>query len=102
MFDNFKELIGFNEKVYTELKRLVYEVLKEKIEDVVIAKYLKNAQFSELLLIHDTKDKIISFSSSVNINKAIPNSTLVDFTKIGHYRMLWNDDVLKTTLNFLK
>lgn len=102
VFDNFKKMIGFNEKVYVELKAFVYEMIKEQIENVVIAKYLTKAQFNKLLLIHDTEDKIISYSSSVKIYKTIPNSTLKSFTKIGHYRMLWNDDVLNTTMIFLK
>lgn len=101
VFKDFKVMIGFNDKVYQELLKIVHEVFNEKIDNIVIEKHLKNANFNELLLIHDTKDKIISFSNSVAINKAIPNSTLVDFTKIGHYRMLWNEDVLNTTLDFL-
>ena len=29
------------------------------------------------------------------------NTRLIKYSKIGHYKMLWNDNVLEDTVNFL-
>jgi len=102
VFIDFRKLIGFNNKVYKGLLQVVKQVFGKDINDIVIADYLKTARFNQLLLIHDTKDKVIKFKNSQKINQEVENTQLVEFTKIGHYRMLWNEDVLNTTLNFLK
>lgn len=102
VFVDYQNLIGFSDKVYKELKKEAKSIINIDLSEVIVAEYLKKANFNELLLIHDTEDKIINFSNAEEINAAIPNSSIKQFSKIGHYRMLWNEDVLKTTVKFLK
>ena len=102
VFVDFRKLIGFNNTVYKELLKVVKEVFGKDISEIVIADYLKSAEFNQLLLIHDTKDKVISFKNSERINDEVAKTQLIPFIKIGHYRMLWHEEVLNTTLIFLK
>jgi pimeloyl-ACP methyl ester carboxylesterase len=56
-----------------------------------------------LLLIHDEYDKIIPFKNSEEIKKMnMENTQLIKYSKIGHYKMLWNDKVVEDTIHFLK
>jgi pimeloyl-ACP methyl ester carboxylesterase len=57
----------------------------------------------KLTLIHDRKDKIVPIISSVDIkNNAQMPSELIDLERLGHYRMLWNDEVFTHVLGVLQ
>jgi hypothetical protein len=56
-----------------------------------------------LLLIHDEYDKIIPFKNSEEIKTMHKvNSVLIKHKRIGHYKMLWNQNIIDETLLFLK
>lgn len=102
VFIDFQNLVGFSDKVYKELNNVARDIIDMDLSEIVIADYLKTANFNSLLLVHDTEDKIINFSNSEEIHAAIPNSSIKKFFKIGHYRMLWNEEVLQTAVDYLK
>lgn len=102
VFIDFQNLVGFSDKVYKELNNVARDIIDMDLSEIIIADYLKKANFNSLLLVHDTEDKIINFSNAEEIHAAIPNSSIKKFFKIGHYRMLWNEEVLQTTIDFLK
>ena len=55
------------------------------------------------LLIHDQYDKVIPFENSKRIALKNPKKTkLIKHQNIGHYKMLWNNNVVEDILNFLK
>ena len=102
VFFDFQKMIGFNDKIYKHLKQIADDILGENLSNIKVADKLKNAKYDELLIIHDTKDKMIPYSNAVEIHENVLNSKLITHTKIGHYRMLWNNQVLEETLSFLK
>ncbi len=101
IFNHFKKMFGFNDKVFSLFKSKVESYVNEKTEDMVVAKKIKQSNINELLLIHDKFDKIIPFKDSEEIHKSVKNSILIPFEKTGHYRMLWNEDVVKETIKFI-
>jgi len=101
VFKQFQKMIGFNDKIYSEVAKWTHKIIKKPLGDLVVSERLKQIDFNKLLLIHDKFDKVIPFKNAESIHKKIDNSVLKPFKKIGHYRMLWNDDVLKETINFL-
>ncbi|WP_222931406.1 hypothetical protein, partial [Xanthovirga aplysinae] len=54
----------------------------------------------QFLLVHDKYDKIINFRNSTDIHQAIEKADLISFEKIGHYRMLWNEQVIQTVSTY--
>jgi len=101
IFDDFKSLIGLGNKAFRVLCEKATTILGEDLKQLEIAEKLAKVRFDDLLIIHDKNDKIIPFSNSEEINKKHQNSTLKSFENIGHYRMLWNDDVLSEIMNFI-
>ncbi len=101
IFNHFKNMLDFNDKVFNLFKSKVEGYVNEKAEDMVIADKINQSNINELLLIHDRFDKVIPFKDSEEIHNAVKNSTIIPFEKIGHYRMLWNEDVVKETINFI-
>jgi pimeloyl-ACP methyl ester carboxylesterase len=101
VFTDFQKMIGFNDRIYKNIIKIISERFNVNLSDMVVSDRLKDANFNELLLIHDTDDKVIPFKNSKVINDVVDNTTLLEFSKIGHYRMLWNDDVISESLNFV-
>lgn len=101
IFKDYQKFIGFNDVIYHEIAKWVKNVLNEKLENLVLSDRIKQINYQGLKIIHDKYDKVIPFESAVEIKTAIPNAKLVPFEKIGHYRMLWNEDVLTETQKFI-
>jgi len=101
IFTDFKKMIGLGDKAFELMNKKASNLLNEDVKKVATEQKLSLADFNDLLLIHDKKDKVIPFQNSVNINKAIPNSKIESFESIGHYRMLWHDDVIRLAVDFV-
>ena len=100
IFTDFKSLISLGDKAFSILLSKAEYVIKEKIIDIEISEKLTLSNFTKLYLMHDKHDKVIPFKNSIDISKAIPKSTLIEYENIGHYRMLWNTELIKRLLTF--
>ena len=103
IFKDFKNLIKLSDTSFSLLINMAQKVLNREIKDLNIEEEINSISFSKLLLIHDQYDKIIPFENSQNI--ALKNKTktkLIKHQNIGHYKMLWNDNVIENILKFLK
>ncbi len=101
IFKEFKETIHLGAKAYKQMVTITETIIGQPIAKISVAENLKQAKFSQLLLIHDKQDKVLSFQNSVAVKNAVPEAKLVAFEKIGHYRMLWNDEVTAECVQFL-
>ncbi len=100
VFEDFQKLLGFNDRVFRLIAERIEHIAGDKLEDMKVEDRLSRVKFNELLLIHDRFDKIIPFEKSEALSQKFSNSKLIPFERIGHYRMLWNDEVLKEVLDF--
>jgi pimeloyl-ACP methyl ester carboxylesterase len=102
IFDEFKTFIKMGDKAYEKLLEIAKnKILNESIENYTIAKKLTKANYNKLLIIHDEFDKILPFKNSKEIIEKHPNIKLHKMQKIGHYRMLWNPEVVEIAKQFL-
>ena len=100
VFIDFQKLVGFNQRVFSFLEDYIEKLAGHSLQEMRVDNRLEKVIFNELLLIHDKYDKIIPFKKSVELNKKFSNSKLISFENIGHYRMLWNEEVLAKVLEF--
>lgn len=100
VFIDFQKLVGFNSKVFGLIEDYIEELSGISLQDMRVDMRLEQVKFNELLLIHDKFDKIIPYKKSVELSEKFSNSKLIPFEKIGHYRMLWNEEVLEEVLRF--
>lgn len=101
IFTDFKKFIGLGDRAYTAMLKLTEQKLGEPIQNVSVEANLKQVHFQELLLIHDKNDKVLSYENSIEVHTATTNSKLSTFENIGHYKMLWNKDVIEKCASFL-
>ena len=103
IFKDFKNLIGLSNHSFTYFLLKANLLANEEIKNINVDEKLKLLDFSKLLLIHDEYDKIIPIKNSEEIKKMnTENTQLIKYSKIGHYKMLWNDKVVEDTMQFLK
>ena len=103
VFKDFQKMIGFNDKIYHQItNKWIKKIIDEDLDNLILTDKIKLITYKELLVIHDKYDKVLPFKSALEIKEAIPSTKLIPFEKIGHYRMLWNDDVVKETISFIE
>jgi pimeloyl-ACP methyl ester carboxylesterase len=101
VFKEFSELIGLSAKGLEHMTHLAEGVLKTKIESLEVAKIIPDLKYNKLNMIHDQYDRVISISDAESIVAAADNAKLIPMKKIGHYRMLWNEEVIETVCQSL-
>lgn len=102
IFNSFQKMIGINKKSYKHLVERVENILGKDLKDVTVANNLEQASYNKLFIIHDKHDRVLDYSNSLEIIKQIPSTHLETFERIGHYKMLWNDEVIDKCLSFMK
>lgn len=98
IFLDYKKLIGLNEKAFQHLCERASKIVGEDLNALSIATKLKSAKFDHLHLFHNPKDKILPYKNSTQIAYQIEGSTLHTLEKMGHYKMLWNDELVRKVM----
>lgn len=101
IFTDFKNFIGLNDRAYEKLLQLTQKKLGEPIESVSVAANLNAVNYNQLLLIHDKNDKVLGYYNSLEVKEGNPKAQLQTFENIGHYKMLWNNEVIDNCAVFL-
>jgi len=94
IFEDFRDLIGLGSNAYRLFLKRIQSIIPEPLSEVTVLNMNKTIGYQDLLLIHDRYDKIIPFAYSQRMLENLDNTYLEPFEKIGHYRMLWNPNVV--------
>lgn len=101
IFKEFKSIIGLGNRAYQKLLKMSHEKLGEPLKDISVQENLKKINYQSLLLIHDKYDKVLPYHHSSEINNEIENAQLITLENVGHYKMLWNTEVISRTTGFV-
>ena len=101
IFRQFQEIIHLPEAPFELLLDKVNDLLGKDMSTMDVQNVLQQINHGKLLMLHDVHDKVLPFSNSVEINQAVETAELVEFEKVGHYRMLWNDEVVNKATQFI-
>lgn len=101
IFKEFKSIIGLGNRAYSKLLKMSNERLGESLNNLSVQENLKKINYQSLLLIHDRHDKVLPYKHSVEINNEIENAKLITLEHVGHYKMLWNAEVINRTVGFM-
>lgn len=102
IFTEFKNTIGLSAKAYRALIRRTTQLLGAPISTLDVDSNLKQINFERLLMIHDANDQVLPYSNSQKIRTEIENSQLITLDKVGHYKMLWTDEVVDKAIAFVQ
>ncbi len=98
VIDNYVKIMGYNKKVIKAINNYYLKHFGYFPEFYTIQNFSKNIQ-AKGLIIHDKKDRIISYKDALHISKYYKNSKLIKTAGFGHG--LKNETVYKHILEFL-
>lgn len=94
IFREYKEMVGLPNAAYERMCEIASQLLEEPVEHANVLAKLKQVHADRFTFIHDRFDKIIPFEHTEAIANRLPKARMIAFEKVGHYRMLWNPDVI--------
>lgn len=102
IFLDFANRIGLNNKAFNLMLKFTEEKFHYTFEEMQISKLLNKANYNKLLLIHDKNDMVLPFKNSEVIANSNKNTELFVTHDKGHYRILWDDEVINKVNDFIK
>lgn len=101
IFKDFKKGIGLGNRAYQSMLRISKDKMGEPLHQLSVEENLQKINYSKLLLMHDRYDRVLPYHHSVEVNNAIENAQLITLEQVGHYKMLWNDEVINRCVGFV-
>lgn len=99
ILSNYNKLLSYNSRVVKSLDKLIEDTFGAPPSAFSTAKFAKNLNGVQGLIIHDKKDKIIPFSDAELIHKNFKNSQLIATKGFGH--SLNNEVVYNHIIDFI-
>jgi len=99
---NISSKIGIGRKSINKFIKIIEEEKNEKIEDMDVAKYVKNANIEKALIIHDINDKVIPISDAEEVVKRWDKAVLHKIENTGHFRILRTPEVTDKIIEFIE
>jgi pimeloyl-ACP methyl ester carboxylesterase len=96
IFRDFARLIGLGKSAFEYVLRRADEILQESVRLARVEDKVARIPLRKLVVIHDRYDKIIPYANATAIAGALPEAELITLENAGHYRMLWNQEVINT------
>jgi len=98
ILNGYETIMGFNNQTKKGIRAYILKTFKFLPEHFSTSNFTSNLNI-DALIIHDKKDRIISFSDALNIKNKFPNAKLIETRGYGH--SLKSDKIYKHILDFL-
>jgi pimeloyl-ACP methyl ester carboxylesterase len=95
IFTQFAETISLGEKAFKYLVDQVEKLSPISLSDFNISELVQKVNYTELFVIHDKFDKILPYKNALNMKALNPKLTLYPTENKGHYRLLWDPEVIE-------
>ena len=92
--NDFTIPLGASQKVVEALISLIENDYDESIEDLNVPNFVSSLKnLDQLTMIHGLSDSVLPFSFSKQIQKKFDGAQLIGLEGLGHYRILWSDQL---------
>jgi pimeloyl-ACP methyl ester carboxylesterase len=102
IFNEFKNMIGLGSKAFQHLLNKAESILNERVEALTVEDKARDMRVKEITILHDINDKVLPYTNSLRLGSKLPQAELITLKDVGHYRMLWNADVISRIQTALK
>jgi len=104
--DKMKEvsdLLGVTHRTTNRLIKMVEKDAGESIEMLNMKEYCGNLKnLSEALIVHSKEDKVLPIELARKVHKDFPKSRLIELEGLGHYTILWSEELKEIISKSLK
>jgi len=95
IFVDFRTMIKLGKRAYQKLVVMIERLTPIKLKDFNISEFLLDVDYKELVIFHDQADKILPFKNAESVKKTNPKAELIALSGKGHYRLLWDEEVIE-------
>lgn len=90
----FQGMMKFSDRIFNNFAHRVERVAGRHPSDTIIGELVQDIEHKQLTIIHDRYDQVLPFSNSEAIAHMVPEAKLIPIDHVGHYRMLWDEEVI--------
>ncbi|MDA0193976.1 MAG: alpha/beta fold hydrolase [Bacteroidetes bacterium] len=102
IFTDFKHMISLGDVAFNKMLDDVKELFGRDPGTVAVNQMTKMINYNQLSIIHDEYDKVLPYHNSLKVYEKSRNANLTTLEKVGHYRMLWNKEVIAMVNNLMR
>ena len=101
VFIRFLNQIAAPPGVQRQFEAIVTGMIKAPIESIDLSKVYPKTRIGATLVVHDKKDKVVSFSEAENLLENWENTSLLVSEGYGHYQILKNKELAAEIVKFM-
>lgn len=90
-----QDRFGIGERAFDHLVDLIESSTGHKVTEMNMQTMGSKAKVNSFTLYHSIDDKVIPVEDSERTSKYMPNAKLVKMNGLGHYRILWSDELIE-------
>ena len=100
--DEIKNMANVTDRTINQLIRQFEADTKMKVAEMTMEAYCARIRnVSESTVIHSVDDKILSIDTSRAVHLSLPGSEMIELQKLGHYKILWSEELKNILANKL-
>lgn len=94
-FNEFYALLKLKPKQQERIYKFFEANFGYKASELQVSRDASRTNVEQAVLLHDRNDSQIPFANALKVSDAWPMLKLIPLQDVGHYRMLWNDEVMR-------
>lgn len=103
ILNEFTKRLNGSQKAVQKLKDFIHHSFNCSFDELTAAHFASTLTVPiNLLIVHDENDKEASFQNAFHLKEAYPAAQLLTTQGLGHVRILRNEDVIRTCLQFIR
>jgi pimeloyl-ACP methyl ester carboxylesterase len=101
--NEISDYFGIKSKAKNELIKLIQNDTNEDINHLNMASYCQElSNVKKAIIVHSKTDKVLPIEGAREVTRAFKRSSLIELDNLGHYNILWSDELRKIITESLK
>lgn len=102
VFEQMKKLLKIPKKLFVPFIENFSESTGYPFWDFFFHNYGKETKLKDVLLFHDKNDRVTNFSHATDFVNNWDEIKLIPIIGSGHYKILWDDQVIKESMDYIQ
>lgn len=98
----FTKLMHINKKGEEGIIRFMEARFGQRFENLRVSEMAQTISLEQMLIVHGQRDKILPVKNARKLAEKMPESLLLTPPHLGHYKILWDPEVIKEVSAFVQ
>ncbi|OEK00535.1 hypothetical protein BFP97_03000 [Roseivirga sp. 4D4] len=92
--EGIRQMVNVTDRTISRLIKQIETDTNKLVDDLSMEKYCAQiSNVNQISIIHSVDDKILPIASSKQVHEQLPNAEMIELSGMGHYRILWSDEL---------